>query len=153
MTRFKLRKKLKGLLGPAPQEIVNHSITFLLPDGSERVLEVEEHYSLLMAADAHGITISTGRRAGGTCPDGLCGLCRVELVDETGISALSTYEKDAMDAHVAGEPHEGRERAPAPPLTPTTRLGCHSKIRGPGGKVRILELFDPSSIQGMAEED
>ena len=153
MTRFKFRKKLKGLLGPAPPEIVNHRITFLLPDGTKQVLEVEEHYSLLMAADAHGITISTGRRAGGTCPDGLCALCRVEMVDATGISELSTYEKDAMDDHVAGKAHEGRDRAPAPPLTPNTRLGCHAKIRGSGGTVRIPALFDPTSIQGEAEGD
>lgn len=148
MSRFRIRKKLKGLLTGPPQEIVRHQVTFILPEGTERTLHVEEHYSLLMAADTNDITISTGRRAGGTCPDGLCGLCRVELVDDSGISAMTEYEKKTMDDHVAGTPHEGREREPGPPLTPSTRLGCHAKIIGPGGKVQILALFNPDSITG-----
>ena len=84
MTPFGIRKKLKSLLNPdgGRSEIVRHTITLLLPDGVERVLTTEEHYSILMAADASGITISTGRRAGGTCPDGHCGLCRLEVLDQ-----------------------------------------------------------------------
>jgi len=151
MSRFGIRKKLKGLLGSPQHEIVRHGITYILPDGSEQTLEVEEHYSLLMAADANNITISTGRRAGGTCPDGLCGLCRVQVVDATGLSSMSQYEKQAMDDQVAGTPHEGREREPGLPLEPGTRLGCHTKILGPGAKVQILALFDPDSISGDHE--
>lgn len=148
MSRFGIRKRLKGMLGSSQQEIVRHQVTFILPDGAERTLQVEEHYSLLMAADANDITISTGRRAGGTCPDGLCGLCRVELVDDSGISPMTEYEKKTMDDHVAGTPHEGRSREPGPPLTPRTRLGCHAKILGSGSRIQILALFDPDTISG-----
>ncbi|MED5369559.1 MAG: 2Fe-2S iron-sulfur cluster-binding protein [Myxococcota bacterium] len=152
MSRFGIRKRLKSALGmgKGPQ-IVRHRVTFVLPDGSEQVIEAEEHYSLLMAADAAGITISTGRRAGGTCPDGLCGLCRVEVLDSAGLSAKKDAEQKAIDDHVAGTPHEGRERKPGPPATPNSRLGCHAKIRGPGARIQVQALFDPDSIMGTDE--
>ncbi len=149
MSRFGIRKRLKKKFGgPQPPEIIRHSITFELPDGSDRVIETEEHYSILMAADAHGLTISTGRRAGGTCPDGLCGSCRVEVVDASGVTPMNRFERQVMEDHTAGKPHEGRSREPAPPPTELTRLGCHTKIVGPGTRVRIPELFDPESIRG-----
>ena len=62
MTPFGLRKRLKGLLGNDKPEIVYYPITYILPDGTEQTIQAEEHYSILMAADANGITISTGRR-------------------------------------------------------------------------------------------
>lgn len=148
MTPFGIRKRIASLLGGKASEIVRHKVTFVLPEGTERTIEVEEHYSLLMAADANGITISTGRRAGGTCPDGHCATCRVEILDPAGLSPMSEAEKKSLDDAVAGRPHEGRERPPAPPVTPTTRLGCHTKIRGPGARIKILELFDEESIRG-----
>ena len=57
MSRFGLRKRLKKALGRGggQDDIVRHSVTYLLPDGTERTIEAEEHYSLLMAADAAGI--------------------------------------------------------------------------------------------------
>ena len=114
MSRFGLRKRLKKALGRGggQDDIVRHSVTYLLPDGTERTIEAEEHYSLLMAADAAGITISTGRRAGGTCPDGQCGLCRVEIEDATGLSEMKPHERKSIDDHVAGTEHEGRPRQP-----------------------------------------
>jgi ferredoxin len=150
MSRFGLRKRLKKALGRGEDgsDIVRHSVTYLMPDGTERVIEAEEHYSLLMAADAAGMTISTGRRAGGTCPDGKCGLCRVEIEDATGLSDMKDGERKSLDDHVAGTEHEGRPREPGPPATPNTRLGCHTKILGSGGRVRVSALFDPGSISG-----
>lgn len=148
MSRFGIRKRLKAMLDRSGPEITTCNVTFVLPDGTKRVLDVEEHYSILMAADANGITISTGRRAGGTCPDGFCDLCRVEILDGTGLSALSEFEEQAMDAHVAGEPHEGRARKPGPPRKDNHRLGCHAKIRKSGAVIKIPELFDPDSIKG-----
>ena len=149
MTPFGLRKRLKSKMGFREAEpVVLCDVTYLLPDGSERRLDVEQHYSLLMAADANGITISTGRRAGGTCPDGRCGLCRVEILDPSGLSTMSEFEAQAMDDHTAGTEHEGRAREPAPPRGPNTRLGCHAKIRGPGARVQIAELFEMESIRG-----
>ena len=80
MSRFGIRKKLKKLAGVDQRpEIVRYAVTYVLPDGSERTVQAEEGYTLLMAADAVGMTISTGRRAGGTCPDGGCALCRVGI--------------------------------------------------------------------------
>ncbi len=154
MSRFGIRKKLKSLVGGAgPPEIVRYEVCFELPDGSERRLQTEEHYSILMAADAQGLTISTGRRAGGTCPDGMCGMCRVEVLDASGVKPMSVFEKQVLDDHTAGKPHEGRPRAPAPPPNELTRLGCHTKIVGPGTRVRILELFDPDSIRGTDDAE
>ena len=45
-----------------------------LPDGSVQVVQAEEGYNLLMASQDLPSPISTGRRAGGPCPDGGCGL-------------------------------------------------------------------------------
>lgn len=149
MSRFGIRKRLKKAMGlGGSPEIVRHSLTFVLPDGSEREIEAEEHYSLLMAADAAGITISTGRRAGGTCPDGRCGLCRLEVLDASGLSGQKDAEAKAIADHVAGTEHEGRPRKPGPPASPNTRLGCHTKILGSGARVQIPALFDPDSIVG-----
>jgi ferredoxin len=153
MSRFGIRKKLKTLVkGDAPPpEIVRYAVIFELPDGTERTLQAEEHYSILMAADAQGMTISTGRRAGGTCPDGKCGLCRVEVLDASGVKPISTFEQQTIDDFTAGTPHEGRNREPGPPPNELTRLGCHTKIVGPGTRVRVLELFDPDSIRGSED--
>ena len=154
MSRFGLRKKLRSLIHKDTKPVIQTcAVCFVLPDGTEKHLDVEQHYSLLMAADAHGITISTGRRAGGTCPDGMCGFCRVEILEPQGLSEMKTFEQQVMDDHTNGVPHEGRPRDPAPPPTPNTRLGCHAKIRGSGAKIQIQELFDPESIRGSESDD
>jgi ferredoxin len=154
MTPFGLRKRLKKKMGFHEAEPASQcNVVYLLPDGSERALEVEQHYSLLMAADARGITISTGRRAGGTCPDGRCGLCRVEILDASGLSEMSEFEAQAMDDHTAGTEHEGRARESAPPRGPNTRLGCHAKIRGSGARIQVAALFEMDSIRGGDEPD
>jgi ferredoxin len=155
MSRFGIRKKLKSMVqgGNEAPPIIRYEVLFELPDGTERRLQAEEHYSILMAADAQGLTISTGRRAGGTCPDGKCGLCRVEVLDASGVKPMSTSEQQVLDDHTAGTPHEGRDREPAEPPNELTRLGCHTKIIGEGTRVRILELFDPDSIRGTGEAE
>lgn len=149
MTPFQIRKRLKSALGMAPTAGDERcTVTFVLPNGQERSVQCEKHYTVLMAADANGLTISTGRRAGGPCPDGACDLCRVEVIDAAGLSPKSAVEQQMMDDHVAGKPHEGRPRDPAAKPGPNTRLGCHAKVLGNGAKVRISELFDPDSIRG-----
>lgn len=147
---LKLRRRLKNALGVggAPSEIIRFPVTYVLPDGSEQIVQVEEHYSLLMASQSLPTPISTGRRAGGTCPDGGCALCRVELLDDSGISPLTDAEQASMEALVRGEPHEGRCREPGPAILPTSRLACHAKVRGPGARVKVHELFDYDSIKG-----
>lgn len=152
MTPFHIRKRLKSLLGDGPTATDDRcSITFVLPDGTERAVKCEKHYSILMAADANGITISTGKRAGGSCPDGACDLCRVEVLNDAGLSPMKAEEAAMMDNHTAGLPHEGRDRAPAPARSSSTRLGCHAKVIGSGAKIQIAELFDPNSIRGSMD--
>ena len=148
MSRFGIRNRLKKLLDGGPQEVIRHPVRFELPDGSFQIVRAEEGYNLLMASQDLPAPISTGRRAGGPCPDGGCGLCRVEIIDETGLSSKTAREQNTIDAHVAGEPHEGRAREPGPPANERTRLSCYCRINGPGGVVNVLELFDYDSIAG-----
>ena len=151
MSRFGIRKRLKGLMDARTTEIVRHPVTYILPDGTVQVVHAEEGYDLLMASQSLPAPISTGRRAGGPCPDGGCGLCRVEVVDGTGLSPTKDRERGAIEAHVRGEMHEGREREAGPPATELTRLACHVRIQGPGGRVQVPELFDYDSITGDPE--
>ena len=149
MSRFGIRRKLKGLLGKERRpSYITYTVTYVLPDGTEQVVEAEEKYSLLMASQALPSPISTGRRAGGTCPDGLCALCRLEIIDSTGLSSMTEREKEALDDSVAGRPHEGRPRLPGAPLTPNTRLGCHVRIVGDGGRVKVPALVDYEALRG-----
>jgi len=148
VSRFGIRNRLKKLIDGGPTDIVRHPVSYVLPDGTTQVVRAEEGYNLLMASQDLPSPISTGRRAGGPCPDGGCGLCRVEVVDGTGLSAMTTREQDTIDAHIRGEPHEGNAREPGPPANELTRLSCYCRINGPGGRVRVLELFDYGSIAG-----
>lgn len=150
MTPFGIRKRLKSALGMTPSraEIVRYPVTYVLPDGSEQVVHAEERYSLLMASEALPAPISTGRRAGGTCPDGGCAQCRVIILDGTGLSPITDAERRSMEALASGEPHEGRERKPGPAVTPDARLGCYARVVGPGARVKVIALFDYDSVRG-----
>jgi len=148
MSRFGIRKKIKGLMKSKPEPIPEYSVTYILPDGSEKVVVAEERYSLLMASQSLPSPIGTGRRAGGTCPDGYCGLCRVEIEDGTGLSTIKDNELKTLEDHVKGTDHEGRPREPGPPLTEKTRLACHTRIIGDGGRVRVAALVDFDALRG-----
>lgn len=150
MSRFGIRKRLRSALGVGKRraEIIRYPVTYVLPDGTEQVVEAEEHYSLLMASQALPAPIGTGRRAGGTCPDGGCALCRIEVIDGSGLSPMTDFEMASMRALADGKPHEGRNRDPGPEPTPTSRLACHAKIHGPGARIQVLELFDYDSVRG-----
>ena len=150
MSRFGIRKKLRGLvLGEGKRtEIVTHAITYVLPDSAEITIEAEDRYNVLMASEQLPSPIGTGRRAGGPCPDGRCGLCRVKELDGTGLSPLSEMEKEVMDDFAAGTPHEGRPREPGPVREEDSRLACHTRIVGPGGRIQVLELMDFDGIRG-----
>ncbi len=149
MSRFGIRKRVKGLLGrtEAPQ-IIQYPVTFVLPDGSEVVIQAEERYSLLMASQGLPSPISTGRRAGSTCPDGGCDLCRVEVLDAAGLTVMSAVEKKVMDDHSAGVEYEGRRREPVPAPGPSTRLACHARIIGPGARIKVHALVDFDALRG-----
>ena len=150
MSRFGLRKKIRSAMGMSTQrkEIVRHSVTYVLPDGTEQVVEAEERYNLLMASQSLPSSIGTGRRAGGSCPDGGCGSCRVEVMNASGLTPMSEREKTTLDAYVAGEAHEGRSREPGEPYTEYTRLACYTKIMGSGGRVELHDLVDYEKLSG-----
>ncbi len=148
MSRFGIRKKIRSLMGTQRPEIIRHSVTYILPDGTEQVVQAEERYNLLMASQALPSPIGTGRRAGGSCVDGGCGSCRVEVLDSTGLTPMSPGEKATLDAYVAGDPHEGRCREPGEPYTEQTRLACYAKIVGSGARVKVAELVDFEALQG-----
>ena len=149
MSRFGLRKKLKSLLkkdtGP---KYITYDVTYILPDGTKQVVSAEEKYNLLMASERLPSPISTGRRAGGTCPDGYCALCRVEVLDSTGLSEMKEIERNSLDDSVKGTPHEGRDREPGEPYSENTRLACHVRIIGDGGVVQVSELVDFEDLRG-----
>jgi ferredoxin len=151
MSRFGIRKRLKKIMDGGPTEVVCHTVTYVLPDETVQVVSAEEGYNLLMASQTLPAPIGTGRRAGGPCPDGRCGLCRVEILDDTGISSMTSREQDTLDAHVRGDAHEGSAREPGPPANERTRLACYCRIQASGGRVKVLELFDYTSITGDPE--
>ena len=130
MTRFGIRKKLKGLVGRDHQAtIVHFPLTFVLPDGSEHRVEAEEHYTLVMASQSLPAPINTG------CPDGACGKCRVEARSGAGLSAMKDSERDVIAKWVKD-------------AGPNTRLACHARVVGAGAKVEVFDLFDFRSVQG-----
>ena len=149
MSRFQLRQRLKGLLGAKPATHIPYfDITYVLPDGTEHCVQAEEKYSILMASQSLPSSIGTGRRAGGQCPDGRCGLCRVEVADATGLLPMDSYEKRSLEDYVAGTPHEGRERQPGDPITANTRLACQAKIVADGARVIVPAVVDYEALRG-----
>jgi len=147
MTPFGLRKRIKGLMDPKETAITRHSICFVLPNGTEQTIEVEEGYNIVMASEGLSSPMSTGRRAGGICFDGGCASCVVEVVNQQGLTPIRGAEEKSLEAYAKGESHEGREREPAT-VTENTRLGCHARVVGPGAKVKLAELMDFSTISG-----
>lgn len=149
MSRFGIRKKLKSLMGaPTESKYQTYSVTYVLPDGSEHVVQAEERYNLLMASQSLPSPIGTGRRAGGMCPDGGCGTCQVEILDSTGLTPMTDSERKTLDAYVAGDPHEGHPRQPGEPYTENTRLGCYTKIIGHGARIQVKELVNFEKLAG-----
>jgi ferredoxin len=148
MSRFGLRKKLKGFIKSPKPTIVRHKIVYILPDGTEQIVEAEERYNILMASQSLPSPIGTGRRAGGPCPDGGCGSCQVEIIDSTGLTPMTESELETLDSYVAGEPHEGRPREPGEPYKSNTRLACYAKIIGPGARVAVRDLVDFEKLSG-----
>ena len=149
MSRFQIRKRLRGMFsGSSKPKYQTYTVTYILPDGSEQHVKAEEKYNLLMASQSLPSPISTGRRAGGTCPDGKCALCRVEIEDIAGLSPMDDYEKQSLEDYVNGTPHEGRAREPGEPIKPNTRLACQVRIIGDGGRVLVPALVDFDSLRG-----
>ena len=149
MSRFGLRNKIKKMLGVREKPTISYyAITYVLPDGSEQTVEAEERYSVLMASQSLPSSIGTGRRAGGQCPDGRCGLCHVEVDNMQGLSIIDDFERKSLADYVAGTPHEGREREPGKPITENTRLACQVRIIGDGGRVIVPSVVDYDALRG-----
>ena len=148
MSRFGFRKKIKSMFSNQKKVYQTYNITYCLPDGSEQVVSAEEKYSVLMASQALPSSIGTGRRAGGTCPDGRCGSCRIEVLDHSGLSEQTEMERAVLKDLAAGLPHEGRPRDPGPPQTSDTRLACHARIIGHGARIQVPEVVDYDALRG-----
>ncbi len=130
MTPFGIRKRLKSLMGDSGKpDVVTHDLVFVLPDGREQKVSTEARYTLAMASQFLPSPIATG------CPDGQCGQCVVEVLDGTGIAAISDSERKVMDKwHKTPDPKR--------------RLACHARVEGSGARVRVFSLFDYASVRG-----
>jgi len=136
MTPFKIRRRLKSLLGvensSSSVEVTparpSFDVTFDCPDGTSFVAAAKEGDSLVLAAGRGPQPISTG------CMDSTCGTCRVDVL--AGHEALT----DAT-------PHELKVKAEVG-VPDAQRLGCQTGVFGHGVHVRIVnvlgeELIDP----------
>ena len=136
MTPFKIRQRLKSLLGVGPSKdsrpvappLPTFDVTFDCPDGSSYVAQAKEGDSLVLAAGRGPQPISTG------CMDSTCGTCRVDVL--AGHESLT--EANAHELKVKAEVG----------VPEAQRLGCQTGVIGPGVHVRIVnvlgeELIDP----------
>ncbi len=135
MTPFRIRKRLKAMLGvggaeerPPEPALPSFDVTFDCPDGTSYVTQAKEGDSLVLAAGRGPQPISTG------CMDSSCGTCRVDvLAAPESLSGITDHERK-IKADVG---------VPA-----AQRLGCQAGVFGPGVRVRIVnilgeELIDP----------
>lgn len=130
MTPWGIRSKLKAALGrgpstPAADEQV--SLTLVLPDGSEHPVRCEPRYTLSMASQSLETPIGTH------CPDGHCGECRVDVIDDTGLLPPSPAEQRILAEKQLG---------------PKVRLACHAKVGGSGAKVKVRHVWTMDSVRG-----
>ncbi|MCB9778230.1 MAG: 2Fe-2S iron-sulfur cluster binding domain-containing protein [Alphaproteobacteria bacterium] len=133
MTPWGIRKRIKGALGrgatPGSADIVQHAVTYVLPDGTEHTIQAEEHYTLAMASQFLPSPIDT------PCPDGQCGQCAVDILVDRGLEAASSGEVEVMQ--------KWHKQAPG-----KKRLACHCRVGGPGAKVKVHRLFDFDAVKG-----
>jgi ferredoxin len=129
--RERIKKVLERVLHGQKSEDKRFSVTFVLPDDSEQVVETEEHYSLAMASQLLKTPILT------PCPDGRCGGCQVTVL--AGAQSLQEPGKNELEAL---DQAFGKDRDPA------LRLACHARLRDGGAKVRIHRVWRLQDIQG-----
>ncbi len=138
MTRFRLRERLKRrmerCLGHEKEEVEPIWVEFVLPDGSERRVRTEPHYTLVMASQLLETPIHT------SCPDGHCGQCQVEILQ--GADALrppSEAETGLLEEHL------GQER------DPSVRLACHARLLRTGARVKVRRVWRLEDVGGRGE--
>ena len=134
MTPFKIRKRLKGILGrskaptPQPPALPTYGVQFICPDGETYSVTAKEGDSLVLAAGRGPQPINTG------CSDGTCGTCRVDVLSgEESLTQADGYENKTK-TQVGVPEHQ--------------RLGCQTGIIGAGVAIRITnvlgeEIIDP----------
>ena len=134
MTPFKIRKRLKALMGMGPSETPQpparptYDVRFHCPDGESYTVTAKEGDSLVLAAGRGPQPISTG------CTDGTCGTCRVDVVGGEGSLTEADGHEKKTKADVGVPEHQ--------------RLGCHTGVIGAGVEIRITnilgeEIIDP----------
>lgn len=131
MTPFHIRRRLGKLIGGARKRRADprYPVTFVLPDGSEHVIESEERYTLVQASQLLPSQIATA------CPDGSCGQCVVDVIDASGLAEPTDTEREVLEKWQKD-------------AGPNVRLACHARVIGPGAKVRVRKLFDYEAIRG-----
>jgi ferredoxin len=140
MTPFHFRQRLKkvreralGFLGrrDAAEPDGRFDVEFVLPDGSTHRVTTEAHYSLHMASQLLETPIDA------PCPDGHCGKCLVEILEDGGgLAPPSAAEERLLEETL------GAER------DPRMRLACHARLRGPGVRVKVLKVWDLEQMRG-----
>jgi len=127
MTPWGIRNRIKSALGrPKAERTSGYTLTLVLPDGSAHEVQAEERYTLVMASQSLETPIATG------CPDGHCGECAVDVLDERGLAAPTEAEAKLL-----------REKA-----KPGQRLACHARVTGSGARVRVHNVWSMDSSRG-----
>ncbi len=130
MTPWGLRNRLKSALGRAPAAAASptHRLTLVTPEGVAHEVSAEDRYTLVMASQCLEHPIATG------CPDGHCGKCAVDVLEDRGLAAPTDAEAKLL-----------KEKA-----KPGQRLACHARIVGSGGRFQIKETWSLESLIGTS---
>lgn len=127
MTPWGIRNRIKSALGGKKTSTdERYTLTMVLPDGTAHEVFAEERYTLVMASQSLETPIATG------CPDGGCGLCVVDVLDERGLAPPTAAEAKLL-----------RDKA-----KPGQRLACHARIIGNGARVRITSVWSIDQTLG-----
>lgn len=127
MTPWNIRSKIKSALGrKEPVRDETFRLTLVLPDGSAHEVSAEARYTLVMASQSLETPIATG------CPDGGCGGCGVDVLDERGLAPPTDAEAKLL-----------REKG-----KPGQRLACHARIVGSGARVKVYSTWSMEQTAG-----
>ena len=136
MSRFGLRRRIKSKLGMGSdssggsQREERFEILFELPNGEQKRVETEAHYTLHMASQMLETPIEVG------CPDGHCGGCLVDVVSDAGMQAMSEREREVIVEKHQRQPEGGE------------RLACHARVLGPGVEVKVHKVWTLEDLRG-----
>jgi ferredoxin len=127
VTPWSIRKRIRAALGrSAPSTEETFTLTLVLPDGRAHEVRAESRYTLVMASQSLETPIATG------CPDGGCGGCAVDVIDERGLAPPTDSEAKLL-----------REKG-----KPGQRLACHARVTGSGARVKVLQTWSMEQTAG-----